>query len=172
MPTAKRGHARIDIAAPPERVFGLTDVTRMGEWSPECYRCVWLDGATGAYVGARFRGYNKLGRYQWATTAVITAVEESRSFAFTVVHDKTGRDETAWRYRLASSPSRTVLTIRQTLRNVKAAAEAEPTGAQRRGHGRSRHAVGVGARGGEVPGSPRVLTIAGTLVRAGHLLIA
>jgi uncharacterized protein YndB with AHSA1/START domain len=37
MPTAKRGHAGIDIAAPPERVFGLiTDVTRMGEWSPEC----------------------------------------------------------------------------------------------------------------------------------------
>src|SRR5260221_8118437 len=93
MPTAKRGHAGIDIAAPPERVFGLiTDVTRMGEWSPECYRCVWLDGATSAYVGARFRGYNKLGRYQWATTADIAALGESRLFVFTVVHDKTGRD--------------------------------------------------------------------------------
>jgi uncharacterized protein YndB with AHSA1/START domain len=153
MPTAKRGQARIDIAAPPARVFRLiTDVTRMGEWSPECYRCVWLDGATGAYVGARFRGYNKLGRFRWATTAVITAVEESRSFAFTVVHDKTGRDETAWRYQLAPSPSGTVLTesfefvwcpvanriaelpvprggqvnrgILQTLRSIKAAAEA------------------------------------------------
>ena len=153
MPTAKRGHAGIDIAAPPERVFALiTDVTRMGEWSPECYRCEWLDGATCAYVGARFRGYNKLGRYRWATTAVITAVKEGRSFAFTVVHDKTGRDETAWRYQLTPSPSGTVLTesfeflwcpvtnriaelpvprgsqvsrgILQTLSNVKAAAEA------------------------------------------------
>jgi uncharacterized protein YndB with AHSA1/START domain len=153
MPTAKRGHARIDIAAPPEHVFGLvTDVTRMGEWSPECYRCVWLDGAPGAYVGARFRGYNKLGRVRWATTAVITAVEDSRSFAFTVVHDKSGRDETAWRYELAPSPAGTMLSesfeflwcpvanriaelpvprgrqvsrgIRQTLRNIKAAAEA------------------------------------------------
>jgi len=153
MPTAKRGRARIDIAAAPERVFGLiTDVTRMGEWSPECYRCVWLDGAAGASVGARFRGYNKLGRYRWATTAVIAAVEESRLFAFTVVHDKTGRDETAWRYQLAPSPSGTTLTesfeflwcpvanriaelpiprgsqvsrgIRQTLRNIKGAAEA------------------------------------------------
>jgi len=152
-PTAKRGQAGIDIAAPAERVFGLiTDVTRMGEWSPECYRCVWLDGATSAYVGARFRGYNKLGRYQWGTTAVIAAVEESRLFAFTVVHDKTGRDETAWRYQFTPSPSGTVLTesfeflwcpvtnriaelpiprgsqvnrgIRQTLRNIKAAAEA------------------------------------------------
>jgi uncharacterized protein YndB with AHSA1/START domain len=153
MPTAKRGQARIDIAAPPERVFRLiTDVTRMGEWSPECYRCAWLDGATGAYVGARFRGYNKLGRHKWATTAVVTAVDESRSFAFTVVHDKTGRDETVWRYQLAPSPSGTMLTesfefvwcpvanriaelpiprgsqvnrgIRQTLRSIKAAAEA------------------------------------------------
>jgi hypothetical protein len=153
MPTAKRGEARIEIAALPEHVFGLiTDVTRMGEWSPECYRCVWLDGATGTCVGARFRGYNRLGRYRWATTAVITAVEESRSFAFTVVHDKTGREETAWRYELARSPTGTHLTesfeflwcpvgsriaelpiprgsqvrrgIRQTLRNIKAAAEA------------------------------------------------
>jgi len=136
------------MAASPEHVFALvTDVTRMGEWSPECYRCVWLDGAVGLHVGARFRGYNKLGRYQWATTAVITAVNESRSFAFTVVHDKTGRDETAWRYLLAPSRSETVLTesfeflwcpvgnriaefliprgiqvnrgIRQTLRNIK-----------------------------------------------------
>jgi hypothetical protein len=55
----------------------ITDVTRMGEWSPECYRCVWLDGATAAYVGARFRGYNKLGRFRWATTAVITAVTKA-----------------------------------------------------------------------------------------------
>lgn len=153
MPTAKRGEARIEIAASPGRVFGLiTDVTRMGEWSPECYRCVWLDGAAGTCVGARFRGYNRLGWYRWATTAVITAVEESRSLAFTVVHDKTGREETAWRYELAPSPTGTLLTesfeflwcpvgsriaelpiprgsqvgrgIRQTLRNIKAAAEA------------------------------------------------
>src|SRR6266516_6236981 len=152
MPTAKRGTARIEIAAPPERVFGLiTDVTRMGEWSPECYRCAWLDGATGACVGVRFRGYNRLGRFRWATTAVITTVEEGRSFAFTVVHDKTGRDETAWRYEFTPSLSGTVLTesfeflwcpvgnrmaellvprgrqvnrgIRQTLGKIKAAAE-------------------------------------------------
>ena len=40
MPTAQRGQARIDIAAPPDVVYDLiADVTRMGEWSPECYRC-------------------------------------------------------------------------------------------------------------------------------------
>src|SRR5436309_1712135 len=52
VPTATRGEASIDIAAPPERVYDVvTDVTRMGERSPECYRCEWLDGATQAVVG-------------------------------------------------------------------------------------------------------------------------
>ncbi len=34
--------AEIDIDAP-ERVYALlADVTRMGEWSPECVRCQWM----------------------------------------------------------------------------------------------------------------------------------
>ena len=153
MPTAKCGTASIEITAPPELVYQLiTDITRMGEWSPECYRCMWLDGASTALPGARFRGYNKLGRFRWQTTAVITSAEEGRSFAFTTIHDKTGRDETAWRYDLKSAAAGTVLTesyrflwcpvinritelpvprgrqlsrgIHLTLSNVKAAAEA------------------------------------------------
>jgi hypothetical protein len=52
MPTPQRGRESIEIAAPPEVVYDLlADITRMGEWSPECYRCVWLDGATAAQVG-------------------------------------------------------------------------------------------------------------------------
>jgi uncharacterized protein YndB with AHSA1/START domain len=111
MPTAKRGAASIEIAATPERVYRLiTDITRMGEWSPECYRCTWLSGTGAAVPGARFRGYNKLGLYRWQTTAVITAAGEGRSFAFTTIDDKTGRQETAWRYDLRPSPAGTVLT--------------------------------------------------------------
>jgi uncharacterized protein YndB with AHSA1/START domain len=110
MPTAKRGTARIEIAATPEQVYRLiSDITRMGEWSPECYRCMWLNGSGAAVPGARFRGYNKLGLYRWQTTAVITAAEEGRSFAFTTIHDKTGREETAWRYDLLPSPGGTLL---------------------------------------------------------------
>ncbi|MGO9154394.1 SRPBCC family protein [Mycobacterium sp.] len=45
MPTPQRGRESIEIAAPPEVVYDLlADITRMGEWSPECCRCVWLDG--------------------------------------------------------------------------------------------------------------------------------
>jgi hypothetical protein len=111
MATAKRGRESIEITAGPADVYDLVaDITRMGEWSPECYRCEWLNGATAARVGARFRGYNRLGRYRWQTTAVVTAAERGREFAFTVVHDGTGREETAWRYLFAPSTAGTLLT--------------------------------------------------------------
>ena len=111
MPTAKRGSAAIEIAAAPDRVYRLiTDVTRMGEWSPECYRCTWLDGTSVAVPGVRFRGHNRLGPYTWQTTAVIKEAEADRLFAFTTIHDKTGREETAWRYELTPLPEGTRLT--------------------------------------------------------------
>jgi hypothetical protein len=71
----------------------------MGERSPECYRCEWLDGATGAEVGARFRGYNRLGLLRWTTTSAVVAAEPGREFAFTVM-SRGGREETRWRYLL------------------------------------------------------------------------
>jgi len=111
MATAKRGQESIQIAAAPEDVYDLVaDITRMGEWSPECYRCEWLDGATSAEVGARFRGYNRVGRVRWATTAVVVVAERGQEFAFTVVHDEAGREETRWSYRFESSADGTLLT--------------------------------------------------------------
>ena len=91
------GQASIVIAAPPEEVWALvTDVTRTGEWSPENTGSVWLDGATGPAVGARFKGSNRRGRSKWATTCEITVADPGREFVFV-----TGRAEkpaTRWRY--------------------------------------------------------------------------
>lgn len=99
MPTATTGEASIRIDAAPLTIYNLiSDVTRMGEWSPECYRCEWLDGATTAIPGAKFRGHNQLGRIRWHIDAIITAAEPGHEFAFTTFH-KTGREETLWRYR-------------------------------------------------------------------------
>ena len=99
MPTATTGAARIEIDATPLALYELiSDIPRMGEWSPACYRCEWLDGATTAAVGARFRGHNRLGPYRWQTTAVVTVAEPGREFAFAILHEN-GREETLWRYR-------------------------------------------------------------------------
>ena len=48
------GSATTAIQAPIAEVFAtITDVTRMGEWSPECVDCRWSDGADRAAVGAQ-----------------------------------------------------------------------------------------------------------------------
>ena len=96
--------ASLHIDAPPERVWRLVaDVTRMGEWSPVTYKCEWLDGATEASVGARFKGYNKMAPARWWTTCEVTAVEPGKLFEFRTVDGtfnigSRGREMTRWRY--------------------------------------------------------------------------
>src|SRR4051812_12474080 len=110
MSTAIHGQAHVQIAARPDIVYDLiTDVTRMGERSPECYRCEWLDDATGPELGTRFKGYNRIGPIRWATTSVITKAEPGREFAFTVVNGR-GREETQWRYLIESNESGSSVT--------------------------------------------------------------
>ena len=111
MPTPQRGCVSAHIAAPPHLVYDLiADIPRMGEWSPECYRCEWLDGATSAAVGARFRGYNRLGPYRWERTAIVTAAEPGRELSFVTLDDRTGRNQTRWQYTMEPSPSGTLVT--------------------------------------------------------------
>jgi uncharacterized protein YndB with AHSA1/START domain len=111
MPTAQHGSASIEVAAPTDLVYDLiTDVARMGEWSPECYRCQWLDGATAAAPGLRFRGYNRLAGFRWQRTAVIETADRGKEFSFTTVDDRTGRQETHWRFTMEPTPTGTLLT--------------------------------------------------------------
>src|SRR5437868_738521 len=91
--------ARVRIAATPEVVYDLiSDVTRMGEWSPECVACEWIDGATGPSVGARFRGQNRHGLARWSNKPRVVVADRGREFAF-VATDPFGRDMTRWTYR-------------------------------------------------------------------------
>jgi uncharacterized protein YndB with AHSA1/START domain len=88
-----------EIAAAPEAVYDLVvDVTQMGRWSPETYRCEWLDGATAPLVGGRFKGWNKDKwgpiPVRWSTTCTVERADPGRAFAFKV------RDSGArWAYR-------------------------------------------------------------------------
>ena len=50
----------VHIAAPPDRIWELlSDVTKIGRYSPETFEAEWLEGATGPAVGAKFRGHVK-----------------------------------------------------------------------------------------------------------------
>ena len=73
------------IEASPEVVYDLlSDVTRMGDYSPENTGAVWLAGATGPAVGARFKGTNRLGPNSWSTKPTISAADRGRRFEFVV----------------------------------------------------------------------------------------
>lgn len=72
-----------EIKVPPAVVWdAVSDITRMGEWSPECHTCAWIDGATGPAVGARFSGENRNGEYEWATECEVTECVPGEVFAF------------------------------------------------------------------------------------------
>lgn len=73
------------IAATAEDLYALvSDVTRMGEWSPENVGGRWLGGATMASEGARFRGANRRGWRRWSTICTVVTADPGRRFAFDV----------------------------------------------------------------------------------------
>lgn len=72
-----------DIAAPPAAIFGaITDITRMGEWSPETYAAEWNEGFDHAELDARFTGHNRNGEHEWSTEAKIVELVPDRRFFF------------------------------------------------------------------------------------------
>lgn len=96
-----QGSVTVHMAAPADRVWELvSDVTRIGEYSPETFEAEWLDDADGPAVGARFRGHvkrNGRGPTYW-TTCTVLACEPEREFAFGVGH--ANKPLNTWRYRL------------------------------------------------------------------------
>lgn len=80
---AKKLEISRDIAAPPELVYDtISDVTRMGEWSEECYSCEWHEGYDGPVLGATFDGHNRYGEHEWTTQATVIEADPGRAFAF------------------------------------------------------------------------------------------
>lgn len=95
----------IFVARPPEFLYDMvSDVTRMGEWSPICKSCQWDDGA-GATVGAWFTGHNELPDRTWDTRCEVVAAEPGREFAFQV-----GGNLVRWGYTFTPAEGGTELT--------------------------------------------------------------
>lgn len=97
----------IDIDAPPERVWEIvSDLRRMGEWSPQCRRMVVFGPVR---PGTRTLNVNRKGLRVWPTTAKVVAVSPNEHLAFRV-----GENATTWSYTLeASSTGGTTVTERR-----------------------------------------------------------
>jgi uncharacterized protein YndB with AHSA1/START domain len=117
------GSASITIDRPVAEVFdAITDITRMGEWSPECVACRWADGVDGSRVGAVFSGDNvaKVGPLtlkRWTTSSEVTAYEPATVFEFVAEGYST------WRYDFEARDGSTVVT--------ESFSYAPPTGAKK-----------------------------------------
>ena len=101
----------VHMAAPPEQIWELvSDVTKIGRYSPETFEAEWLEGATGPAVGAKFRGHvkrNGKGPTYWTTCTVLTS-EPGREFAFGV--GPSDKPLNVWRYRLEPADDGTDVT--------------------------------------------------------------
>jgi len=93
-----------DIAAPAEAVWGLvSDLPRMGQWSPENKGGKWVKGATGPALGAVFKGSNKNGIRRWSTTVTVVASEPGKVFEFAVTSGSLA--VARWRYEFEDTDS-------------------------------------------------------------------
>jgi hypothetical protein len=91
MPPLHREDSVVVAREPAELYDMVSDVTRMGDWSPVCKACWWDEGDT-ARVGAWFTGRNEL-------------PDRAREFAFVV--SATG---TRWGYQFRAVDDGTLVT--------------------------------------------------------------
>ncbi|MDT4921587.1 MAG: hypothetical protein QOI15_2489 [Pseudonocardiales bacterium] len=101
-----REEVTVPMTASPAAVWALvSDVTRIGEFSPETFEAEWLGRSreTGPEVGAKFRGHvkrNGIGPVYW-TVCKVTECRPEHEFAFAVV--ARGARVSTWGYRIIAT---------------------------------------------------------------------
>ena len=95
----------IVVASSPEDLYDMvSDVTRMGEWSPICTGCWWDEGDS-PRVGAWFTGRNEVPDRTWETRCEVVAADPGREFAFVVAGTLT-----RWGYAFSPADGGTTIT--------------------------------------------------------------
>jgi hypothetical protein len=93
------------VARSPEDLYDMvSDVSRMGEWSPVCTACWWDEGA-GPQPGAWFTGRNELPERTWETRSQVAVADRGREFAWVV-----GGAWVRWGYTFAAVDGGTRVT--------------------------------------------------------------
>lgn len=93
--------ASVYIEAAPLAVYQMvSDITRMGEWSPEAVGGNWLNGGTGQ-AGDWFEGYNRTPDREWTRECEVARAEPGRDFTFVV--GGVEANCTWWSYEMAAT---------------------------------------------------------------------
>jgi hypothetical protein len=105
METLRQSDSIVVNRSPKDLYDLVSDVTRMGEWSPICKACWWDEGSSGPRVGATFTGRNEVPERTWETVSEVVAADPGREFAFVV--KVTG---TRWGYTFTPAEGGTEIT--------------------------------------------------------------
>ena len=96
----KAGRTEVVVDADPGAVWDVVrDPTRVGEWSHECVAATWLDGATHAEPGARFRGRNHQGLLRWGRVCEVLSADD-HELVWRTVPTTLYPDSSIWRIRV------------------------------------------------------------------------
>ncbi len=141
MVTGASVEVRVEVDGSPEDVWALvTDVSRIGEWSPECVDGWWVDREGPLpRVGARFEGHNRFPNgFEATVPCVVTEVNQPESFAWvTLDQDQVvDRPGSIWSYRLSPSATASRTTVMHRFEHgpgqtgVRRAVDDDPGNAQ------------------------------------------
>jgi uncharacterized protein YndB with AHSA1/START domain len=101
---APSASSSVEIAAPPERVYGLiTDLGSMAELAAETSTMTWKKGSSAA-PGSVFVGTNDNGKRKWSTTCTVTDADAGHRFAFEV-HSVARIPVSRWQYEIEATPT-------------------------------------------------------------------
>lgn len=102
-----RHSGSVVIGRSPDELYALiSDITKMGDWSPVCKAC-WWEGRDGPRVGAIFSGRNELGERIWETKSEVVAADPGKEFAWAVAEPPT---RARWGYTFKAVDGGTELT--------------------------------------------------------------
>jgi hypothetical protein len=91
---------QLDIEADADTLYRMvSDLPRIGEWSPECERVTWEGDTMTPVEGTTFVGHNAVGpgrRIRYSRHGTVLRAEPGRAFSF--ITDEGGRPSTAWHY--------------------------------------------------------------------------
>jgi uncharacterized protein YndB with AHSA1/START domain len=101
----------VEINASAEDVWAvISDLQRMGEWSPQCKKMIIRGGPVG--LGTRTININRRGPLVWPTTSKVIRFAPNQELAFRVAENRT-----VWSYTLEPAGAAVKVTERREVAN-------------------------------------------------------